>query len=317
MAQPARNKPIILKAFKIIFLFLTLGYCFQYATAQSSIESFLKPSDSLNKKRLKTLAISEAAIGSATLIGLNQVWYADYPRSNFHLINDNAEWLQMDKVGHIFSSYHLGSFGANALKWTGASRKSQLIYGSSLGLAFLTTVEVFDGFSANWGASLGDVAANVTGTALFVSQELLWKEQRIVPKFSFHTTPYASARPNVLGSSVAEQILKDYNGQTYWLSANIYSFTKSSTIPKWLNIAVGYGAEGMITGDDQFINTVFLPESKRFRQFYLSLDVDLTKIQTKSHFVKTILTVFNSIKIPAPTFEIKGSGDVKFHAVYF
>lgn len=285
--------------------------------AQNTVESFLKPSDTLNKKRLNTLIISETAIGAATLIGLNQVWYADYPRSDFHFINDNAEWLQMDKAGHVFSSYHLGSFGANALKWTGATHKSQLIYGSTLGLAFMTTVEVFDGYSANWGASWGDVAANISGTALYVSQELLWKEQRIVPKFSFHTTPYASARPNVLGSSIQEQVLKDYNGQTYWLSANIYSFAKASAIPKWLNVAVGYGAEGMITGNDEFVNTVFLPESKRYRQFYLSLDVDLTKIETKSHFVKTILTVLNTIKIPAPTFEIKGLGGSKFHWLYF
>ena len=184
-------------------------------------------------------------------------------------------------------------------------------------MAFPTIVEVFDGYSANWGASLGDVAANVSGTALYVSQELLWKEQRIVPKFSFHTTPYASARPNVLGSSIQEQILKDYNGQTNWLSANIHSFVKSSSIPKWLNVAVGYGAEGMITGNDDLVNAVFLPESKRYRQFYLSLDLDLTKIETKSHFVKTILTVFNSIKIPSPTFEIKGSGGTKFHLLYF
>lgn len=295
---------------------MLFGY-FQTSFAQNAFENFLKPSDTLNKKRLQTLVISEVAIGSGALIGLNQVWYADYPHSNFHFINDNAEWLQMDKVGHVFSSYHLGSFGANALKWTGANRKSQLIYGSTLGLAFMTTVEVFDGFSANWGASLGDVAANISGTALYVSQELLWKEQRIVPKFSFHTTPYASARPKVLGSSLQEQILKDYNGQTYWLSANIYSFTKSSSIPKWLNVAFGYGAEGMITGNDEFVNTIFLPESKRYRQFYLSLDVDLTKIKTKSHFVKTILTVFNAIKIPAPTFEIKGSAGTKFHLLYF
>ena len=292
-------------------------WCSQITVAQNSIENFLKPSDTLNKKSHKTLVISEVAIGSATLIGLNQIWYADYPRSNFHFINDNAEWLQMDKVGHVFSSYHLGSFGANALKWSGASRKSQLIYSSTLGLAFMTIVEFFDGYSANWGASLGDVAANISGTALYVSQELLWKEQRIVPKFSFHTTPYSSARPNVLGSSVPEQILKDYNGQTYWLSANIHSFAKSSKIPKWLNLAVGYGAEGMITGNDEFTNMIFLPESERYRQFYLSLDVDLTKIETKSHFVKTILTIFNSIKIPAPTFEIRGSGGTKLHLIYF
>ena len=186
-----------MKVFKSIAILLLFWNC-QISFAQNAVESFLKPSDTLNKKRLNTLAISEAAIGSVTLIGLNQIWYADYPRSSFHFINDNAEWLQMDKAGHVFSSYNLGSFGANALKWSGASRKSQLIYGSTLGLAFMSIVEVFDGYSANWGASLGDVAANVSGTALYVSQELLWKEQRIVPKFSFHTTPYASARPNVL-----------------------------------------------------------------------------------------------------------------------
>jgi hypothetical protein len=285
--------------------------------AQNGIENFLKPSDTLNQRRLKKLVISEATLGATALIGLNQVWYADYPRSDFHFINDNAEWLQMDKAGHVFSAYHLGSFGANALKWSGSSRNSQLLYGSTLGLVFLTTVEVFDGYSTNWGASIGDVIANVSGTAMFVSQELLWKEQRIVPKFSFHTTPYAAARPYALGSTLSEQILKDYNGQTYWLSANIHSFAKDSKFPKWLNIAFGYGAEGMITGKEELVNTIFLPERKRYRQFYLSLDVDLTKIETKSHFVKTILTVFNSIKIPAPTFEIKGSGGSKFHLIYF
>lgn len=281
------------------------------------MNAFLKPSDTLCKSRLKTLVISEASLGTAALVGLNQVWYADYPKSDFHFINDNAEWLQMDKAGHVFSAYHLGSFGANAMKWTGANQQSQLLYGATLGLAFLTTVEVFDGYSANWGASLGDVVANVSGTALYVSQELLWKEQRIVPKFSFHTTPYAAVRPEVLGSSLQEQILKDYNGQTYWLSFNLHSFVPKSKVPKWLNVAIGYGAEGMITGNEAFVNTIFLPEQQRYRQFYLSLDLDLTKIETKSHFLKTILTICNTIKIPAPTFEIKGSGGTKWHLVYF
>jgi hypothetical protein len=36
-------------------------------------------------------------------------------------------------------------------------------------------------------------------------QELLWKEQRITPKFSFHSTKYAALRPDVLGSSLPEK----------------------------------------------------------------------------------------------------------------
>jgi len=298
-------------------LFLVLLVTTITGFAQSEINNFLTPSDSLNKSRRNAVVLSEAAISAGILVGLNQLWYSDYPKSDFHFINDNAEWLQMDKAGHVFSAYHLGRFGKEALQWSGASRKRQLIYGSTLGFAFLTAVEVMDGYSSNWGASWGDVAANATGTALYVSQELLWKEQRIIPKFSFHTTPYAAVRPNVLGSSLNEQILKDYNGQTYWLSVNVHSFFKTSQIPKWLNVAFGYGAEGMIAGDDALVNMVFLPEKERLRQFYFSFDVDLSKIETKSHVLKTVFSVFNTIKIPAPTFEFRDDGVVKFRALYF
>lgn len=282
-----------------------------------TFNDFLKPSDSLNIQRRNLVVISETVLATGTLIGLSELWYKDYPKSKFHFINDNDEWLQMDKAGHVFSSYHIGRFGAELLQWSGSDKKSQLIYGSTLGFAFLSVVEVFDGYSAEWGASWGDVAANAGGTALYVSQELLWNEQRIVPKFSFHTTKFSKYRPDVLGNSFNEKMLKDYNGQTYWLSGNIHSFFKDSKIPKWFNIAVGYGADGMISGNSGSDEIENLPKFQRTRQFYLSFDVDLTRIQTKSHVLKTLFSVFNTVKIPAPTFEVNGSGKVKWHAFYF
>lgn len=290
---------------------------FQSVLAQNSFDNFLKPADSLNQKRQNSVFITEAVLASVALIGLNQLWYADYPKSEFHFINDNSEWKQMDKVGHFYSSYHIGRFGAEALNWSGANKKNQLIYGAGLGFVFLTAVEVMDGFSAEWGASMGDVVANASGTALFVSQELLWKEQRIIPKFSFHRTEYANFRPDLLGSSLPEQILKDYNGQTYWLSANLYSFSKGSKIPKWLNLAFGYGADGMIGEKTENSSLISTPKPENFRQFYLSLDVDLTKIDSKSHFLKTLFSVFNTIKIPAPTLQYSTNSGFKFYAFYF
>ena len=285
--------------------------------SQNNFDSFFNASDSLNKQRRNAVVISEVVVSATALVGLNQLWYADYPKSDFHTINDNSEWLQMDKFGHVFSSYHLGSFGADALKWSGVSKKSQLIYGATLGFVFLSSVEVFDGYSSQWGFSFGDLAANAGGTVLYVSQELLWKEQRIVPKFSFHTTKYSGARPDVLGSSFSEQLLKDYNGQTYWLSGNLHLFFKTSKIPKWLNIAVGYGADGMINGNNQTVDAFSVQNQEKTRQFYLSFDADLTKIKTKSHFLKTVFGLFNAIKIPAPTFEITNSQSIKFHYLYF
>ena len=149
-----------------------------------------------------------------------------------------------------------------------------MIYGAGVGFAFLTAVEVLDGYSAEWGASSGDLIANAAGTALYVSQELLWKEQRITPKFSFHTTKYANQNPEKLGSSLNEQILKDYNGQTYWLSVNLHSFAKESKIPKWLNVALGYGAEGMLSGNNKNENGVFGQNPENYSKIYLSFDVD-------------------------------------------
>jgi hypothetical protein len=285
--------------------------------SQSGIDSFLTPSDSINTGRKKAVMYAEVGMATGALIGLSQLWYKDYPQSKFHFINDNSEWLQMDKIGHFYSAYHLNRLGCETMNWAGSSKKEQLVYGSALSLGFLTTVEVFDGFSQKWGASSGDIIANVSGTGLYVSQELLWKEQRVTPKFSFHTTKYAKLRPDALGENFNEQLLKDYNGQTYWLSVNLHSFFKNSKLPKWFNIALGYGGNGMISGEDFVNSNPDLPHVKRNREFYLSFDADLSKIETKSHFLKTFFSIINTIKIPAPTVKLGANGVVNFDCLYF
>lgn len=284
--------------------------------SQSKLNQFLKPSDTLNTSRRNAVVITEASMATLTLVGLNQLWYADYPKSKFHTLNDNNQWLQMDKLGHVFSAYQLGRLGANTLHWSGVSKQDQLIYGSTIGVAFLTVVEVFDGYSEEWGFSWGDMAANVTGAGLYVGQELLWKEQRFTIKYSFHRTDYAPQNPEVLGNGFSEEFLKDYNGQTYWLSLNLHAFFKESKIPSWLNVALGYGAEGMISGSNTNDNDV-VQEQNPYRQFYLSLDVDLTRIKTNSHVLRTIFDVFNVIKVPFPALEFNDKNGIKFHGIYF
>jgi hypothetical protein len=221
----------------------------------------------------------------------------------------------MDKLGHVFTSYQLGKYGANVLNWSGVNKKEQLIYGGTLGFVFLTTVEVLDGFSEEWGFSWGDVVANGVGSGLYISQELLWNDQRIALKYSFHQTKYASMNPDKLGDSFSEQVLKDYNGQTYWLSANIHSFFKETKLPKWLNVAVGYGADGMLFGIENADNQLIESEN-RMRQFYFSLDIDLTKIKTNSHVLRSILDVLNVFKVPFPTIEFN-KNRVAFHLFYY
>jgi hypothetical protein len=49
-----------------------------------------------------------------------------------------------------------GTIGAEMLQWSGTSKKKSGALWSGLGFAFLTAVEVMDGYSAEWGASSGD-----------------------------------------------------------------------------------------------------------------------------------------------------------------
>lgn len=292
-----------------------LSSCLQ---SQNAVDDFLKPSDSLNNSRRNAVVLSQVALSAGTFFALNSLWYADYDKSDFHWINDNGEWKQMDKVGHAFTTYQLSRNTYDIYRWSGMSEKSSLLWAGLSSWTYVSAIEYFDGKSAKWGASATDLAANTAGSLLFVGQELLWKEQRIQLKYSFHTTPYAGARPDALGNGIGEQFIKDYNGQTYWLSVNVKSFLKSEKIPAWLNLAFGYGAEGMTTGEDYpLANSVFFPEKNRIRQYYFSLDADLTRIRTNSHLLKTVFSVVNTVKIPFPTLEINSRGKAIFKPIYF
>jgi hypothetical protein len=243
---------------------------------------------------------------------LNELWYKDYPRSGFHFFNDNNEWLQMDKCGHATTAYYVGRVGIDLMQWSGVGRKKAIWYGGMVGSVYQLTIEVLDGFSSQWGFSPGDFTANTLGSALVVGEQLAWDEQRITLKFSFQPSMYAPYRPNELGTNLQQNILKDYNGQTYWLSVNPASFmSKQTKFPKWLNIAVGYGAEGM-TGasyNPPYIDAEgWQVNFERYRQFYLSFDVDLTRIKTKSKLLHSVFNTIGFIKIPAPSIEFNKFG---------
>lgn len=302
----------------LIVLLLLVNVC---VYGFSGFQKNTADSVTFSRGKLAIVAGSFVVSNSLITIGLNQFWYRDYPRSSFHWFNDNKEWMQMDKFGHATSSYYMGKLASDALRWTGLECSKSTLYGGVAGLVFLSGIEYLDGRSAQWGASVGDIAANVSGALFFIGQELTWKEQRIMLKYSAHFSPYAQYRPNVLGSSWNERLLKDYNGQTYWLSFNIKSFIGSETVvPSWLNIALGYSADGMTGGEqnvrfDEKGNSI--PSFERQRQYFFSLDVDLTRIKTKSTAVNTLLNAFGFVKFPMPAYEFGTKTGLKGHFLYF
>lgn len=320
---------------KKILLSLVLMLCVLSVSAIEADEILIKVPPKKDKDRTqevnqlqnntkRSVAIVGGVTGGlyvASMTGLYFAWYADYPQTKFHFFNDNGEWLQMDKMGHAVTAYNVGMVGYEAFKAVGLDENRSILIGGSLGFAFLTTVEVFDGFSEGWGFSWGDMLANGVGAAMFIGQQFLWHEQRIALKYSFHPTEYAQYRPDLLGKNFIEQTIKDYNGITTWASFNFKSLflNEESRFPAWLNIAIGYGADGM-TG--AFYNPTDyhgtpIPEFERNRKFFLSLDIDLTRIPVHNKFLKNTLKVLSFIKIPMPTIEYSTNGKWTGHWLYF
>jgi uncharacterized protein YfiM (DUF2279 family) len=283
-------------------------------------------SSSIHHTRLWWVAGAHAAFWTGSYIALNKSWYASYPRSSFHFFNDNSEWEQMDKIGHVWTSYNVGRASVEMWKWTGLSRKRSVIYGGLSAIAYQSIIEIQDGFSAEWGFSWGDMTANVIGAAAYISQELGWKDQRIQIKMSYWPYNYPpdliGRRNQLFGKSLAERTLKDYNSQTYWISANLKSFFKASKLPAWLNVSLGYSADGMLGGTENkwtdkqgnYFNRTDIP---RVRRFFIAPDIDLTKIKTKSKLLKTIFFTLNILKIPAPAIELDSKGRFVGHLLYY
>ena len=265
----------------------------------------------INKKRLRTFTLGATVGYSISLVGLSHLWYSDSESQSFRFFNDNAEWKQVDKVGHFFSAYYFSYGASSALQWSKVDQNKADLIGALIGFGVLLPIEILDGFSEAYGASVGDLAANAAGSAFFLGQSRLWGEPRIHPKFSFHRTRYAKLRSSLLGGDFSSEILKDYNGQTFWLSFDMDKFIR---FPKWLNIAAGYGAEGMIHARD--LQNVEAGYDRPYRQYYLSIDFDLTSIKSRSKAINTLLFIANMIKIPAPALEFSHKG-VKFHSLYF
>jgi hypothetical protein len=209
-------------------------------------EAIASDTSSVSARHLRTVLLLSGAYWVGGMAVMERVWYRYRVRVPFHFFNDNAAYLQVDKAGHAFGAYVQSYVGYHWLRHAGLSRSSALLYGGGLGVILQTPIEVMDGIHEGWGFSWGDMAANTAGSALVVGQELLLGEQLIKFKFSYWGSEYAAMANGYLGTTTLERLLEDYNGHTYWLSIPLGRLTPGDGVPRWLNVAVGYGANGMI-----------------------------------------------------------------------
>ncbi len=271
------------------------------------------------KKTLSVTGLYILAFGLVlSLISL--AWYKNGLHSSFHWFDDSGEWLQMDKTGHFFAAFFLSRLLVELYIWSGLPSAKAYLYGGFSGVVLHSSIELLDGYSDSYGASVSDLVVNLSGSLFVYIQYRLWGGLKCLSKISFHPTAFAALRQSMLGDTSIEQALKDYNGHTLWFNFSMKKMIHIS--PTWLHLSVGYGAEGLIGGHDNvFTNengqTIDLSGISRSRQFYLSLDVNFEVVKTNSRFLRGVLYVINHFKTPMPTIEFNTVEGVKWHWVYF
>lgn len=290
---------------RLLFALLLAGICLA-ALGQNRL--FL-PDSTLNPRRQR--AVTWTALGGYAGMGtyLGFIWYAQQGMGSFHFFDDSREWKQMDKAGHALGAYTASRWMGDLYRWSGVAPRKAAIRSAAIGFLAMSTIEVFDGFGVGWGASPTDLCANFSGSALYLTNQLLWGENRIQLKASYLPSMYVNnpdslAKYNhIFGKNIVEWPLKDYNGHTYWLSVRAKSFLpRESRIrqawPIWLNPALGYGANGMSSG---FAST-------SYRQWYLGFDVDLAEVWRKPGLVRTGFSVASLFRLPLPALEVDKFG---------
>ncbi|MFK7922057.1 MAG: DUF2279 domain-containing protein [Bacteroidia bacterium] len=302
------TKSFVLSFFCLLF-FLPSTY------AQDSLRlSFWEASPNAHPKRQKW-STGIVGGGYALSVGLmGAAWYSQEDLSAFHFFDDSHEWKQMDKTGHMLGGYTSSRWIYGIYRWTGMPKKKALIISGLSGFMMMNSIEILDGFGESWGFSWSDVGANFLGSSLLVTNQLLWDENRLQIKYSYLPSSYAGdpRYANVLGSNLPEYILKDYNGMVMWMSVRVHSFLPEGNFkdiyPRWLNLAVGYGGEGLIGQYRLDQDPLQTWKTREYRQYYLSLDIDLANIEVESPFLRTLFQTVNLVRIPFPTVQFDRTG---------
>jgi hypothetical protein len=241
---------------------------------------------SLNPIKFGSLTV----VTLGAVIGLHNMqkhaWWSG-ERGQFHIQNDWAYAMSMDKIGHFMEGGLIEKTMKGAFIWSGMEERTAIWFGALFSIGYMTDIEIEDGFAKAWGYSPGDEIANLTGDIFAISQDMWAPLQTVKLKWSYipsHDTLHKGDFPD------------DYNGQVFWLSFNInkYFGKKFEEFwPDYLNLAVGYGVK----------DYEYFGPGGRSQNLYIGFDFDVRKIipgnSSFMRFLKEFLNTFKFIPTPA------------------
>lgn len=252
--------------------------------------------------RIALLGTAGAGVFTAMHFYYKDTWWKDQRRF-FKFAEDGYYARNIDKLSHIYTANVFTVSTAYAYEWTGISPAKSLLYGAITAMAYETYIEINDGFAPNWGFDWIDMASNFFGALYPFAQ----KEAPLLENFTFKW----SFKPKWLKGKVqnTDDLLDDYTNMTFWLGVS-----PKGLLPK--GIAKYYpGFLGFAFGLSVKNASHVKGSTNAYREWYVSLDYDITKLPGDSDFLKKLKKVLNFYHFPAPAVKVSPTG--VWYGLYF
>jgi hypothetical protein len=285
----------------LILLLLVIAAAGLAAQSDSSARSYAvisspqSPCDSVHPSG-RVDALRLALIGGVTAGGFvyghvlqTTMWWKG-ERSAFHFewAHDWRYALGADKLGHAWFPYAVAHTYDELLRWASVDSSTAIWSAASLALAYQTYIEVRDGFSAKWGFSPGDFAADAIGAALPVAQHYAPALRLFDFKMSFFPSDSFRAGSN-------RAIIDDYESSYHWLTVHVADVLPESwrgDYPAFIDLAIGHGVKQL---DDNGGGT---------HEIFLALDWNLDRLPGNWWGWNLVRHIVRHYHLPSPALKL-------------
>lgn len=263
------------------------------------------PRSNLSYVRLGIVSGTSLAILGGIYYRWKTAWWND-GTTGFHFDYNPTYTDNVDKIGHLYGGILFTECFGLGLRWAGLDEESSLLYGALFSTLVYTGVEIKDGFAPTWGFDPLDLGFSIAGSIYPYAQKKVPFLQNFNFKYSYFPSNSTYFNNLKRGNKNNQFFNDDYEGETFWLAANIKNLLPSdinSFMPDFLNIALGVSIENLDN-----------PSARR-KVFVISPDIDLVKLfKPENEILKEVLRLLNYIHIPLPALKI--SPDFKAYPLY-
>ncbi len=246
----------------------------------------------------------------------------------FRILEDAMYSIYLDKFGHFYGGYIMSYAFNEILLGIGFGKEDGLLWGSILGMAYQSYIEVLDGYGADFGFSPSDFYADIVGASFYYAQQKIPFLQNFTPKFHYYPAEWHgehSRKPH-------DMFIDDYSSQTFYFSVNVHNLLPNKYAkywPDWLELTFGYAARNLSVNDASKGISPY-PNSYKYSEkygdinveawgnpkFLVGLDYDLVKLlpdggNAWNWFKQTL----NYVKLPSPVIEFSRDKP-KFFLIY-